>query len=193
MNSADHDYLATAGSKEEFDRRKAELLTSKKNQIAIAMAVSHRLYDNDVDFDSPLHKNTVLYRGLSSTTDNLLRYYGNMLDTDAMTHQFTGYHDGDADHYVIDKDLTEEFGDKVMTDSESGMFVVEVQADAVDDVKAYLANRYRLLTFEIRDNREDFTFTPTIKELSNWNKVEEYITANKLTHLVEENYKAYTK
>lgn len=179
----EHDKLVSCKDSADFKATKQDLLLSRKNEIAVAMQAQHTLY-NDIDFDNSFDKLTLIYRGLSSMIESKLRSYGNFPDNDAMTHQLTGYCDGDVEHYAIDRDLEEQFGTKVLTDSESGMFVTMVQADSLDEVVDFLTERYRLLTFDIKDVRDDAIFTPTIKGLSNWNHAEDYVKANKLGHLV---------
>jgi len=169
----EHDALVSCKDKADFEATKAGFMLERKIEIAVAMKAQHMLY-NDINFDDSFDKLTLLYRGLSSTIDNKLRSYGHFPDNDAMTHQLSGY-DSEVDHYDIDRNLERVFGDDVMTDSESGMFVVMVKNDRVDEVKAYLKGHFHTLTFDVRDNRDDAIFTPTIKELSNWPKADEFV------------------
>lgn len=97
--------------------------------------------------------------------DNMpeLMYHINLIGSDS----------SEISHYDIDDALTEKFGDSVRADSESGMFSVYIRKERAEEVKEFLKENFKSLSFK------EYTDNP-ISYFTNWTHARRYVKEHNL-------------
>lgn len=148
-------------------------------EYAKEMAIEHTIFYLEYKPDNILKFSKENQKRLKALRKKLYPYSYNVT--------FAGFClDEDISHYTIDMCLDKEFGDDIITDSESTQFFAHCHPNSKKVVAEFLKTRFPDLSFVFDSNDGDVFEIIHLKDINSWDDAIKYCNDNNIDYSIPE-------